>query len=536
MTTTSFNLCDEPWIRVRDETGVREVTLRGALVDAHRITALAGEVPTQDVAILRLLLAVLYRVVDDEDGYPEDVWRDLWEAPTLPAQRIAAYLDNWRHRFDLLDASAPFFQVAGLTASRTSGLHKLIADVPDGYPYFTTRAGAELESLSLGEAARWLVHAQAYDPSGIKTGAVGDPRTKGGKGYPIGTGWAGKCGLVLLEGDTLKDTLLLNLVLGMRESDDDPDLPVWERPPLGPAKERGHTEPLGPADLYTWPARRVLLHVERGRVVDVQLSNGDRLDPQNRQAVEPMSAWRRSANQEKKLGGTVYMPRTHDPARALWRGLAGLLVQEPEGGAVRDVVESLAPRTLTWLAELEREGAVDADMRVRLRGVGITYGTQSASVESVFDDALVLSVAAATIPEVRAAALVAAEIGEKAALECGWLGANLAVAAGRMPDGPRDKERAWAFHAVGLEYGRWLSGLDATTDLEAALARWRAEVDAVVAPRGESLVHAAGEVAVIGRRGPRGWMDAAVAYRLFRRALTKTLHPEQTIERKEHTP
>ena len=41
---------------------------------------------------------------------------------------------------------------------------------------------------------------------------------------------------------------------------------------------------------------------------------------------------------------------------------------------------------------------------------------------------------------------------------------------------------------------------------------------------------------MIGRRGPRGWMDAAVAYRLFRRALTKTLHPEQTIERKEHTP
>lgn len=534
MTTKSFNLCDEPWIRVRDATGVREVSLRGVLADAHEITAPAGEVPTQDVSILRLLLAVLYRSVDD-DGYPEDVWRELWKAPTLPTQQIDAYLDTWRHRFDLLDDTAPFFQVAGLSASKTSGLHKLIADVPDGYPYFTTRAGAELESLSFAEAARWLVHAQAYDPSGIKTGAVGDPRVKGGKGYPIGTGWAGKCGLVLLEGNTLKETLLLNLVLGMRESDDDPDLPLWERPPLGPAEERGHTEPLGPADLYTWPSRRMALHTQGDRVVDVQLSNGDRLDPQNRHAVEPMSAWRRSANQEKKLGGTVYMPRTHDPARALWRGLSGLLVQEPQGGAVRDTVESIAPHSLRWLATLEMAGVVDADLLVRLRGVGITYGTQSASIESVFDDALLLPVAATTVPEVRDAALVAAEIGEKAALECGWLAANLAVAAGRMPDGPRDRERDWAFHTVGLEYGRWLSSLDSTTDLEAALARWRTTVAGVVEPRGDVLVRDAGEVAVIGRSGPRGWMDAAIAHRNFRRSLAKILRPEQTTERKEST-
>src|SRR5699024_2697574 len=64
-----------------------------------------------------------------------------------------------------------------------------------------------------GEAARWLVHCMAFDISGIKSGAVGDPRVKGGKGYPIGIGWSGWLGGLYFEGDTLFQTLMLNTVL-----------------------------------------------------------------------------------------------------------------------------------------------------------------------------------------------------------------------------------------------------------------------------------------------------------------------------------
>ncbi|NYN06610.1 type I-E CRISPR-associated protein Cse1/CasA, partial [Salmonella enterica subsp. enterica serovar Typhimurium] len=64
--------------------------------------------------------------------------------------------------------------------------------------------------LSFAEAARWLVHTQAYDYSGIKPGVEGDPRVKGGKGYPIGTGWSGMTGGTVIRGTTLLETLLLN--------------------------------------------------------------------------------------------------------------------------------------------------------------------------------------------------------------------------------------------------------------------------------------------------------------------------------------
>lgn len=308
--------------------GVRDVSLRECFAEAHVIRALAGEVATQDAAILRLLLAILHRSVADLPEYAVDVWRGLWAAPTLPLVAIDQYLDRVEGRFNLFDDVAPFLQVADLSAAKTSGLVKLVADVPDGAPFFTTRAGVELESLSLSEAARWLVHVQAFDPSGIKTGMQGDPRVKGGKGYPIGTGWVGRCGLIIAEGVTLKDTLLLNLVLGTGESDAEPDLPVWERKPLGPGPEHRHPEPLGPIDLLTWPARRVRLvrsPDQPGRVIDVLLGNGDRLEVANRHRLEFMSGWRRSRNQEKTHGVPTYMPRGHDPSRRLWRGWPGSL-------------------------------------------------------------------------------------------------------------------------------------------------------------------------------------------------------------------
>ena len=67
MKEIEFNLLTEPWIRVRlrDNT-VREVSLTEALVSAQDYVDLAGEMPTQDAAVLRLLLGL------DEVPKPDD--------------------------------------------------------------------------------------------------------------------------------------------------------------------------------------------------------------------------------------------------------------------------------------------------------------------------------------------------------------------------------------------------------------------------------------------------------------------------------
>lgn len=222
-----------------------------------------------------------------------DDWSRWWDEG-LPLDEINSYLDAWHDRFNLFDDRAPFMQVADLRTAKGkySGLVKIISEVSPNDKFFTTRDGRGIASLSYAEAARWLVHTHAFDVSGIKSGAVGDPRVKGGRGYPIGTGISGPMGIVIVEGKSLAETILLNLFL---QDDPQQDVPVWERPPQTAAPDREHPVPTGCADLFTWQSRRVRLIADGGRVVDVLLCNGDKVEWKYLLHNDSTTAWRYSA-------------------------------------------------------------------------------------------------------------------------------------------------------------------------------------------------------------------------------------------------
>ena len=68
-----FNLLDEPWIKVMKRDGtIDEVSILTVFEQAHLYTDLAGELATQNVAVLRLLLAVLHTVFSRVDEHGED--------------------------------------------------------------------------------------------------------------------------------------------------------------------------------------------------------------------------------------------------------------------------------------------------------------------------------------------------------------------------------------------------------------------------------------------------------------------------------
>jgi CRISPR system Cascade subunit CasA len=108
----SFNLVDKPWVRIRDEEGeTREVSLTELFEQALHIKCLANDLPTQDFAILRVLLAILQRSISstlDEDDDPAEVWGDLWNASELPVAEVRDYLSEWHDSFDLFDEQRPF--------------------------------------------------------------------------------------------------------------------------------------------------------------------------------------------------------------------------------------------------------------------------------------------------------------------------------------------------------------------------------------------------------------------------------------------
>ncbi|TAM71060.1 MAG: type I-E CRISPR-associated protein Cse1/CasA [Microbacteriaceae bacterium] len=531
-TEISFNLTTEPWIPARLPDGaVLELSLRDTFAQAHDIQDLVGEVPTQVFAITRLLLAILHRSLP-EINRPVDDWIELWNEPKLLTELIDDYLCQWSERFDLLHPETPFYQVAQLHTKKgeVSGLEKLIADVPNGEPFFTTRRDRGVGSISVAEAARWLVHVHAFDVSGIKSGADGDDRVKGGKGYPIGTGWAGELGGVLLEGRNLKETLLLNLVLG--DDADTPfaagDLPSWEREPqTGAVEFNGKHEPTGQIELFTWQSRRVRLVHDGAAVTGVLIANGDALRPQNLFRQETMTAWRRSKPQETKLRiEPVYMPRTHNPERSFWRGLSALFPEIPAEG----YAAAMRPGNLQWISTILAKEDGLHDISVRTHAYGISYGTQSSTVDEIIDDAFMVHSAliSDTGRELTARVVDVIAATEQAVDALGHLAGNLAIAAGGDNAGPRDRARERAYFAIDPQFRRWLAALDIGVDVDNVLVDWRETARTIIRRQAEEIVDASGPAAWIGREAKIGGVvNTPKAYEWFLGALYNALPEPQ---------
>ena len=526
MTKTSFNLIDEPWLAVKNVRGeIDTVSMRTLFHRAHEIRGLAGELPSQDFAVMRILLAVLYRVFDTEEhDDPEEDWRELWEANQLPTEPIDDYLDRWHHRFDLFDDDQPWFQVGSLrtVSGDTRPVDLLIPDCPNSDSLFSMRRG--YTTISAAESARWLIHCQAYDVSGIKSGAVGDDRVKGGKGYPIGVGWAGWLGGITLVGDDLRQSLLLNLVFERNRSED--DLPVWELPPLTPAP-RPNARGVGQVSLLSWPQRRVRLFPnEDGEVGRVIIANGDPIDYQYQHLHETMTGWRYSVRQTKKLGQDIYMARTFDPAVALWRGISSLLPTVVDTAGKPD---SLPCASLVWSARLADLGILPKSRLLRIETVGIAYGPQMASWDEIFSDQLSFNIQLAETGDTAAKEIVYAAVGRAAdaVRALGDLAGNLAVAAGGDASGPNESAKARGYGALDAPFRAWLAEFDPAGDLEAALAAWTRSVRLIARQLADEVLASAGPSAFVGRVVQRNnkshLVNTGQADAWFHRSLNKAL-------------
>lgn len=543
MKPPEYNLLDEPWVPVRLLNGtITEVGLLELLQRSTDIADLACELPTQNIAIQRLVLAVAYRVATPLDA---EEWLEQLEEGA-PIEQMIEYLEKWRERFYLFGGQYPFMQVADLRTPKdtVSGLEKLIADVPNGEQFFTTRNGKALERISAAEAARWVVHTQAYDPSGIRSGAVGDREVKGGKGYPIGPAWCGHLGLVWLKGRNFNETLLLNLVPA--DAGDLKGVPVttewdwctWEvsTPETSARGNYSRLDPKGtPRDLsiprlLTWHSRRIKLIGDPSGVTSVVLAQGDKLAPQQMQRYEPQSLWRYSLPQSRNLKQDVYMPSKFKAGRALWRDLPGTLpvCEMIKGADKQPKREFLQSAVLSFHAELKSSMlAEDYPTQMQIQAVGVTYGPQEATVDDIYADELTLSVAMMRAEREDLAAEVDRQVRltEQVAVRVGMLGANLARAAGESGDGAgdgaRDRAKEQFFSRIDDPFRAWLAQVDGRLSAREVGQMWASELRRYATELGAQLVASASSSAIIGRDTSWGFMNVSIAENFFRSALQK---------------
>ena len=550
MKNPEYNLLDEPWIPVRLVDGtITDVGLLELLRRTTDIADLACELPTQSIAIQRLILAIAYRVATPRDARD---WVRQWD-DGAPTEQMIEYLEQWRDRFYLFGGRFPFMQVADLRTAKdaVSGLEKLIADVPNGEQFFTTRHGRALACIPPSEAARWLVHAQAYDPSGIRSGAVGDSQVKGGKGYPIGPAWCGHLGLVWLKGKDLDETLVLNLIpastAALRGVDSSTDWGACSWEDLEPENSvRGDYSLLDPAGtpkelsiprLLTWHSRRIRLVGDLSGVTGVVLAQGDKLAPQEMRLYEPQSLWRYSTPQSKKFKTDVYMPRKFEAGRALWRNLPGTLptVTTVQGVDKQPKQEFLPSATLSFHYQLDNASIQTTYPKVmRIQAVGVTYGPQESTFEDIYSDELTLSVAVMRVEREDLSAEIDRQVRltEEVARDVGTLAANLARAAGESGDGAgdgaRDRAKELFFSAVDSDFRTWLTQVDGHESARDVGRRWERTLRQHATDIQTELVRGASSSAIIGRDTGRGYMNVGIAENYFRSALNKRLPVQNT--------
>jgi CRISPR system Cascade subunit CasA len=527
-----FDLCTEPWILLRRGVEVEALSLLGTLRDAHAYDALAGELPTQDAAILRILLAVLYAVFtrfDPEKGAFAEIgdgdvavarWRALWALKRFPVGAVTRYLDRWKDRFWLFHADTPFLQTAGIRADeRYKPVAQMVAHVPsrEERRFFTERSGDAAQSLSFAEAARWLVHLQAWDYAGKKASVEGgSPDGRGG-----GTGWCGKLGLVYPTGKNLFETLMLNLVLA--DASGRPlrfGAPTWEdaREKEAAVAKRERI-PQGYAELLTWRSRRVRLFPDAGgdRVIGVVSSYGDIFKKENT-FIEQMSGWHMSAQ-----GGKDHIPNTHVASRAFWRDLGALLPQSkdenPDGKRKR-----IRPGVLDWIARID---AIDG--LVNLCAVGYEYGAMQAIVNELISDSVALN--AKLLKALDAAwqksilDLIADT--EQAVGALGRLAADLDRAAGGDGTGAGNESKEQAYFALDEPFREWLVKIDPdNSSLPEARNVWKRTARRIVRKIGAAWIAKAGDVAFVGRNTEkaghlRGYSVSASANMKFEAELNR---------------
>ncbi len=501
MAEREFNLLDEPWIVALKPNGTTEkVSLVDALDRAGEFRGLAGELPTQDAAVLRLLLAVLHTVISRYDCDGEEAplespsqavrrWKQIWAAKNFPMEVVRAYLAQYHDRFWLFDPERPFYQVPGIGKGTSYSAAKLNGELSESnnkLRLFPQRSGREKAALSYDEAARWLLHVNAFDDtSGKKT----DPQIK----ETPGAGWLGKLGVVMAEGDTLFETLMLNLILlqdGESKLWEEEECPIWERESVD-RRERVRIEmPGNLSGLYTLQSRRIELKREGGKVVGYTLLGGEFFEKDNAFA-EQMTLWHNSAKNDKSA--PLHQPRRHAPARQLWRDFAPLVSQR-EG--------SRRPGVVSWISCLARRGALPTGL-IRFRTVSVKYADKDFFIDDVFSDSMAFSGAMLTETGEAWIAKVIEQIETADALvsQLASLAQGIAKALGDA-DGvdARNAARETAYFRLDLPFREWLEGIDAETDDQAeAAARWWKTAQGIIRSIGREMVAAAGPKALVGR-------------------------------------
>jgi CRISPR system Cascade subunit CasA len=352
---STFNLVDRPWIPCISSQGERkELSWQEMFERAHELQGIETDSPLNTAALYRLSLAIIHRAIHGPKKPTE--WYDLWKLGRFSGSPIVGYLKHWETKFDIFSDAYPFYQtpkfttdnpplpISKLTVERASAHNKTLFDhgMDESPSAFTPQ-----------EAANALITAQMYSLGG----GVG-PTSSLFKKHPNYAGCFLMSGvLALLQGDSLFETLMLNLVIYTNSEpipSIDADLPVWEREDYKGRKPGKYT-PDGYIHALTWKNRHVLLipECDNGHTVVRRMYYGQAESFTDKNVREPMFVYPQSGK-----------PLALSTERAFWRDSSSLF-------AFNKAEDTSRPYAFRHAAQALESGWIPAEKAMRCMVLGL---------------------------------------------------------------------------------------------------------------------------------------------------------------------
>ena len=394
MPEKDFNLLKEGWVKVLTRRmDVKEVSLTDAIVHAHEYKMLAGEMPTQDFALFRLLLAcvqtIFYRYDAENNSSRIDEWWDkeeilerwkqYWEKGCFNEDIVNNYLGGYSERFWLFHPETPFYQTANLKYGTDYSAQSLLGNLKSSNNratkfHFSMYEGKQIERIPYPEAARWLIHLNGFSVN------VKNSKDAPGTRDSAGVGRLGSLGLIRADGETLFEQLMLNLTpLNPRNEAWGSPRPIWECE-AGTLQSIEIPPPDNLPQLYTLQSRRIMLTADAGTVSGFRALNGDHY-PLEDDFNEPMTLWKKI--EDKKTHRISYIPKKHSRQIQLWREFPSIFNTDD-----MDHV----PGVVRWINEIcENNLALNGEM-VTFKTAGIVYADgMSYTLGDCLSDGIMLS-------------------------------------------------------------------------------------------------------------------------------------------------
>lgn len=530
-----FNLIDEPWICVRTyDNKIKEVNLKDVIINSHEYIELAGETKTQDFAIFRLILAIIYTAFSryDENGNETDInefddsmdiWKNIWDSKQIPSKPIEKYLSKHHERFWLFNDDCPFYQSTSVKGKgKPYSTSKMIGSLFESgnKPRLFSERFNEGRLLSYAEAARWLIHINCFDDVAAKKPTPKKP-------------WVGQLGLIAIKGDNLFETIMLNYNAECDYTNDDfsinnskKEVPSWELDNNSVEFNHCITVPNNQAGLLSLMSRRVYLCRENNLVNGYYISGGDYFEEQQ-VFQEQMTLW--SGYKDKKTSENFkFKPKRYDTSKKIWQ----------EFGAITTIYNTdnqddtsngyNCAGVIKWINNLKTTEILENNYIIKVIIASVIYDYKQPTSLPVIDlisDNLTFHSKLLTEMGITWNKHINEEIGkcEKVANQLVYLSKRLREASGASGDISNNEIKVQFYDRIDRIFRRWLSKLNPA---ESSIEEYHKELDGqvykIAINFGNQLVSQAGSGAIFGRNKLE--MSSAKELNIFSAKIKKILN------------